>query len=174
MNRHFDSWYVMIELYICKLISNVVDEVDSPYHHLDEDATTERRSRMHPDFIQIGKLEGELKISHKLRDLGVTVTTKELVIQKPHINYHIPLDQIISILPYDRSIRDFSYVNQRDERVEVVRLGTGMNEYKVYVDGSVMHNRSGIFHIGKMEFVVPIHDELLQMIDRYSELRVIR
>jgi|HigsolmetaAR204D_1030405.scaffolds.fasta_scaffold00352_5 hypothetical protein len=129
---------------------------------------------MHRDFIQIRALQGELKISHKLRDLGITVTTKELVIQKPHLNYHIPLDHIIAIVPYDRSPRDLRYVNQRDSRTEVVQLGSGMNVYKLHVESVLMHSRSGLQRLGRMEFVMPLRDEVLELIGLFAELSMIR
>jgi len=47
---------------------------------------------MHHDFIQIKSLNGELKISHKMSNIGLTVTTEELVIQKPHLNYRANCD----------------------------------------------------------------------------------
>jgi len=128
---------------------------------------------MHHDFIQIKSLSGELKISHKMSNIGLTVTTEELVIQKPHLNYHIPLHKIVSIIPYENKLREYSYVNRRDEREEVVRLGAGIPHYKLHVSGSTMHNRSGIFHTGQMEFVLPLHEELLASISRYSELKLI-
>lgn len=138
-----------------------------------EQITARRGTDMSDDFIRIHSLQGELKISHKLRDLGITVSTEEIVIQKPHINYHIPLDQIISIHPYQTSIRDFSYENRQDDRTEIVRIGNGLKQYNLYADGTVMHNRSGIFHVGRMQFILPIHEELLQIIGRYSKLQVI-
>lgn len=123
------------------------------------------------DFIQIRSLQGELKISHKMRQLGVTVSTEEIVIQKPHINYHIPLDQIISITPYDRMIRDYSYVNRKDDQEEVTRIdGGGSKYYKIYTGRSIMHNRSGISEMGKMQFVLPLHADLLAIITRVSNL----
>lgn len=126
---------------------------------------------MFGDFIQIKSLQGELKISHKLRQLGVTVSTEEIVIQKPHINYHIPLDQIISITPYDRMIRDYSYVNRTDEQEEVTRIDGGSSKYyKILSSRSVMHNRSGIFEMEKMEFVLPLHPDLLATITRVGNL----
>lgn len=128
---------------------------------------------MHHDFIQIKSLNGELKISHKMSNIGLTVTTEELVIQKPHLNYHIPLDRIVSIIPYESRLRGYSYVNRRDEREEVVRLGAGIPHYKLHVSNSTMHNRSGIFQTGQMEFVLPLHEDLLASISRYSELKLI-
>lgn len=125
---------------------------------------------MYTDFIRIKSLQGELKISHKQRHLGLTVSTEELVIQKPHINYHIPLDQIISIIPYENAVSDYSYVNREEGREEITRLGFSAHTYRIYVKSAVMHTRSGIFPMERMEFIVPLHPDLLAPIQRYSEL----
>lgn len=129
---------------------------------------------MNRDFIPIQSLQGELKISHKLRNLGLTVSTEEIVIQKPHVNYHILLDHIVSIVPYESEIRDYRYVNRRHNNEEITRREAGLNMFKVYVTTSTMHNRSGIFSLRQMDFILPIHKEILAAIGRYSELKVIQ
>lgn len=58
---------------------------------------------MNDNFISIKTLDGDLKHSHKKHDFGLTVSTKELVFQKPHVNYHIRLEDIISITPFERT-----------------------------------------------------------------------
>lgn len=128
---------------------------------------------MNSDFIQIKSMQGELKLSHKLRNLGMTVSTKELIIQKPHINYHIPLEEIISILPHDSRLNDYSYVNRQDGREEITRHHAGLSYFKIHVNKSVMHNRSGIFQLDSMDFIVPIYSDMLDAIRRLSELDVI-
>jgi hypothetical protein len=126
------------------------------------------------DFIQIKSLQGELKIAHKLRDLGLTVSTEEFVIQKPHVNYHILLDNIVSIVPYESEIRDYQYVNRRDNDEEVTRPQAGLHLFKVHVTATTMHNRSGIFPLQQMDFIIPIHEDILSAIGRYSEMKAIK
>lgn len=129
---------------------------------------------MYSDFIQIKSMQGELKLSHKLRNLGMTVSTEELIIQKPHINYHIPLEAIISILPYNSMLNDYSYVNRQDDREEVTRHHhAGLSYFKIHAKQSVMHNRSGIFPLESMDFVLPIYSDMLDAIRRFSALDVI-
>jgi len=129
---------------------------------------------MNSDFIRIKSLEGELKISQKKTHFGLTVSTKEIVIHKPHINYHIRYEDIVSILPFDTSsFGPMSLVNrQTGGRVEVTRSrwDAGTDMYKVYVRAAAMHNRSGIYPMRAMEFVIPIHAELLETISAYCGL----
>lgn len=129
---------------------------------------------MNNDFIKIKTLEGDLKISHKKKDLGMTVSTEELVLQKPHVNYHVKLEDIISIVPFETAgSKTAALVIQRAANNEVTNIVFGPNLYKFYVQKAVMHSRSGIFKMGRMELVIPILHELLHVIGEYSGMEVI-
>lgn len=129
---------------------------------------------MNENFIKIKSLEGELKISHKKSDFGITVSTKELVYQKPHANYHIQLDQITSILPYDNSRgKVISFHNKRSSGSEIINMSAGMPHYRVHVENATLHNRSGIFILGAAQFILPIHHDLLMAISKYGGLSAV-
>ncbi len=129
---------------------------------------------MNEDFIQIKYLEGELKISHKKRDYGLTISTKEFVLHKPHINYIVKLANIVSIIPFDaRTLKTIRFESQRSRSREVTESYGQGQHYKIHVASAVVHNRSGLYEMGQMDFIIPIHDRLLQAISRYSGLIVI-
>ncbi|GGG11412.1 hypothetical protein [Paenibacillus abyssi] len=126
---------------------------------------------MNRDFIQPKSLDGELKLSHKNYDYGVTVSTKELIFHKPHINYHIKFEDLISIVPFEiRGKKKFAIENRRGEITEFASTSTSANPYRLHVRSAVMHNRSGMFKLGTMQFVFPIHANLLQIIAEHSGL----
>jgi hypothetical protein len=126
---------------------------------------------MHPDFIQIKSLEGELRMSHKKRDYGLTITTKELILHKPHVNYFFKLEDIISILPFDiRSLKTITIVNTHSANRESTAFSAGSQHYKLYMKAATMHNRSGIFKLGPIDVIIPIIEEMLRTLSECSGL----
>lgn len=124
---------------------------------------------MKSDFIRIKALEGELKWYHKRKDLAATVSTKEFVLQKPHVNYHIMLEDIISIVPYEEArAKRVPFVNRKASGNEVTYLTSGRQQYRFHVRKAVMHNRSGIMAMGPAVFIIPVINELLQAIAEYG------
>jgi hypothetical protein len=123
--------------------------------------------------MQIKSLEGELKLSHKKKDFGLTVSTKELVYQKPHVNYIIRLEDILSILPYESVGRPVRFIARRHANHEITNMGIGRDHYRISTNGATMHSRSGLFRLGPMEFVLPVRPELLQYIALYGQLSAI-
>jgi hypothetical protein len=126
---------------------------------------------MNKNFIKIKSLDGELKISHKKRDFGITISTKELVYQKPHANYHFKLEDITSIMPYDTSeVKAITFHNRRSSGNEIINMSTGIPKYRFYVQHAVLHNRSGIFQLGAAQFILPILNDLLLVVSKYAGL----
>ncbi len=128
---------------------------------------------MNENFIKIHSLSGELKFSHKKKDLGITVSTDELVLQKPHVNYHIRLEKIVGIVPFDTKQfqkKKVSIVSQRSSGNEIANMQTGAQHYRIYAEAAVMHNRSGVFELGPTEFIMPIVSKLLGMIAKYGKM----
>lgn len=128
---------------------------------------------MNEHFIQIKSLTGELKLSHKNKDFGLTVSTKELVYHKPHINYYILLEDIISIIPFDiKRFKTVLFVSEKSSNNEISSAITraGTPHYKVYVKNAVMHSRSGRLNMGAMEFIIPLFGKLLDLITEYGNM----
>jgi hypothetical protein len=130
---------------------------------------------MNNDFIKIKNLSGELKISHKMRGTGITISTTELVLQKPHVNYHIQLEDIVSIVPCrtGRGMNDLTFINQRRAGTEIISSVPNSDQYKCYVRQATIHNRSGLHQIERAEFILPLHTNLLRVIAEYGGLNVV-
>jgi hypothetical protein len=129
---------------------------------------------MNEHFIQIKSLQGDLKISHKKSGFGITVSTEELVYQKPHANYYIKLENIISIVPFDTSdVKAMSFHNRRSSGSEIINMSYGIPHYRFYVHHAALHNRSGIFQLGNAQFILPILNDLLTVISKYAGLNEI-
>jgi len=128
---------------------------------------------VNPDFIQLKTIDGELKLSLKKSDYGVTVSTKELVFHKPHVNYHIKLDDIVSLVPFvsEGKRTRVSVENPGQGAVELASGKPEPDQYRMYVRAAVLHNRSGITTLGTMQFVIPIHPKMLKLIAEYSGLQ---
>lgn len=134
-----------------------------------------RKRPLNEDFIQIKSLEGDLKISHKKRGFGLTVSTKELIYQKPHANYIIKLEDIVGITPYEepRNRRPIVFHSRKAEGKEVVNLEAGMPHYRIHVKNATLHNRSGQFRLGASQFILPVLGELLLIISKHAGLNAI-
>lgn len=122
---------------------------------------------MNPDFIKLKPLEGELQLSHKKTNFGITVSTKEVVLHKPHVNYYLNLEDIVSITPFvPKGAAQVQFTSKQNARQEIVHADDGTMCYNVFVKKATVHNRSGLFALGTMRFVVPIHHELMKAIGR--------
>jgi hypothetical protein len=129
---------------------------------------------MNENFIRIKSLDGELKLSHKKHDFGVTVSTKELVLQKPHVNYHIKLEDITGIIPFEMvGAKTMTFSNRQQSHNEITTVSVGPQHYRFYVEKATVHNRSGIFELGKSQFIMPILNDLLMAISRYAGMQLL-
>ncbi|WP_054948703.1 hypothetical protein [Numidum massiliense] len=52
-------------------------------------------------FIRIKSLPGELLFSQKKRQRKYTLTTEAFIFQKPHTTYHVLLEDIIGLAPFE-------------------------------------------------------------------------
>jgi hypothetical protein len=116
-------------------------------------------------------MEGELKLSHKKRGYGLTVTTKELIVQKPHINYYLLLADILSIVPAQPyGLKPLRHVPDWTEHAGLVSVAPGSRHYRLMLRCATVHNRSGIHQIRSCDFILPIDDRMLQAIVDWSKL----
>lgn len=123
------------------------------------------------DFISIRNMEGELKLSHKKRGYGLTVTTKELIIQKPHTNYYLKLEDILSIVqaePY--GLKPIRFVQDWTEHSGLVSVQPGSRHYRIMVREAVLHNRSGLRELKPCDFILPIDEGMLRAITQWAGL----
>ncbi|WP_438445821.1 hypothetical protein [Gorillibacterium sp. sgz5001074] len=126
---------------------------------------------MNRDFIAIRSMEGEIKLSHKKSAYGLTVTSKELVLQKPHMNYYLRLEDIISIMPVDPyGLKPLRTVQDGSEASGLVSVSPGTRHYRIMMQAAVIHNRSGLRQVRSCDFILPITDEMLRTIGRWAGL----
>ncbi|MEK0315932.1 hypothetical protein [Cohnella sp. 56] len=128
------------------------------------------------DFLQIKGLTGELKVSHKKGPFGLTLSTRELVVQKPHMNYYILFEHIVSVVPCESVRMDRrAMAAARVARGELAfgSIAAGSRYYAVYAQEVVVHHRGGIHRTGPMEFRMPIYKRLVEELARYGGLTVI-
>jgi hypothetical protein len=115
-----------------------------------------------------------LIISHKKREFGLTVSTEELVFQKPHANYHIKLEDIAGIVPFEtKGKRTVTLTTERNAVREITKLPIGSGHYRFYVNAAVVHNRSGVFQMGPSEFVLPVLADLLHAITKHGGMNAV-
>ncbi|MBO8165213.1 MAG: hypothetical protein H0Z34_16135 [Brevibacillus sp.] len=124
---------------------------------------------MNRDFIRLKNLEGELKLTQMNRSFSCSVTSKELVFQKPHITYHLFLRDILSIVPVPANQRIASFRRSAD----LIQPLCDRDSYKLTAKWVRLVTRSGIAEREDMEFIVPLSSKMLAYIVRYSGLTVI-
>gem|GEM_PF-6228503 len=98
------------------------------------------------DFLQVKGLTGELKVSHKKGPFGLTLSTRELVVQKPHMNYYILFENIMSIVPCESVRLDRkAMAAARASRGEIAygSISAGSAYYALYAQEVVVHHRGG-------------------------------
>ena len=127
---------------------------------------------MNRDFIRLSGLEGELKLSQKKQEYGLTVSTREIVFHKPHVNYVIRYDDIVSIVPFRPEGRraSVSVRHSSGGAVEFATPRTDANQYRLYASRVTVHSRSGLNVMGAMQFVLPIPPKLMAVIAEFSGL----
>ncbi|MBN6188188.1 hypothetical protein JQN58_15035 [Aneurinibacillus sp. BA2021] len=128
---------------------------------------------MYKDFIKVKDTEGTLLLSHKNGKLGCDVTTKEIILQRPHCTYQILFDHIISMVPHTLKTKHVMMptLGNTEEQVST-RFASAY--YKIRTQHVRIYNRSGIYEKGETDFIVPLHDLFLDYFARYSKLTVVQ
>lgn len=126
---------------------------------------------MSSDFIRVKSLEGELKLSQIRSRFGCSITTKEIIFQKPHHSYVIQLTDIISMVPHRLHSKDITLATHAPLQEPVV-TSFERNYYKISADKVKLYNRSGTYEKGKTEFIVPLSQKMLEHVATYSGLTV--
>lgn len=122
---------------------------------------------MNHDFISVKPLTGELKLSQKKSGLGVSITTKEIILQRPHTSYHILFKDIISIVPIRTIPRNVTFEIDMNTSV---RTSFGSNYYKISTSQASVYNRKGRSERGETEFIVPLSDAFMNYFANLSGL----
>ncbi|MBA4543639.1 MULTISPECIES: hypothetical protein [Thermoactinomyces] len=120
----------------------------------------------HSDFIPIKGLAGHLLFSQTKKNWKATLTTREMVFQKPHLSYYILLSDIIGLMPY--SLPQMNQMHKPEWPIEIERHGK--QYYKLSVARLNIINRHGVHSIGATDLVVPMNDRFLQFIQSHTDL----
>lgn len=122
-------------------------------------------------FVRVRDIAGEVKFCHVLRDVRTTVTTEELVIQRPHLSFRIPLANIVSLVPYTPGMALTSSASPLPLPAAIPFAGS---PYRITVTGMTVYTRSGKRDWSRADLVVPLSRVLLEQLARYSRLTVFR
>lgn len=126
---------------------------------------------MNSDFIRLKNLEGELKLTQMNTRYSCSVTSKELVLQKPHVTYHLFLSDILSIVPVSPEQQPMILFRHLFDQGSV---GFASQYYKIAVKWARIVTRSGVAEREDVDFIVPLSTKMLQYIAEYSGLTTIR
>ena len=127
---------------------------------------------MNPDFIRVKETEGTLLLSQTTRNHSCRVTTKEIILQRPHCTYHILFDDIISMVPHEVPSRSILLPTPGNS-VEKVQTNFATDYYKIRVEKVRIYNRSGIHETGETDFIMPLHPRFFPYVQKYSNLTAI-
>jgi hypothetical protein len=128
---------------------------------------------MNRDYIPVKMLEGELKLSQVKRGFRCSITTKEIIFQKPHHSYQIQLADIISMVPYNLESKpiSFSLSTTQDEQV----IATfGKDYYKISAEKIKVFNRQGVHEKGQTEIIVALNSRFLEQVALYSNMTIVK
>ncbi|MEW9033804.1 MAG: hypothetical protein AB2404_13965 [Planifilum fimeticola] len=117
------------------------------------------------DFIQVKRLRGELLLSQKRNRWGCTLTTKELIFQKPHISYHLLLDDIIGIVPFrpKRRTRGEGW-NDQWENPDL-----SSSTYKITASRLTIIRRNGAVRRGQTDLILPLNQRFLRYFQKHTD-----
>jgi len=119
----------------------------------------------HSNFINIKKMEGELLLSQKRYDFGCTITTKELIFQKPHTSYQVRLEDIIGMVPF----RLTAYRQTKEKAGDtIVDADFSTHYYKITVKQLRVINRNGKYDRGATDLIVPLDERFISLVERYA------
>ncbi len=124
---------------------------------------------MNNDFIRVKSLEGELKLSQVKKSFGCSVTTKEVIFQKPYHSYHIKFEDIIGIIPANV----FGQKVAIQDSGEKIFSNSCSDYFKISASKIKIYNTHGIFERGHTDVVVPLTSKFLEYVQRYSTLTTI-
>lgn len=119
------------------------------------------------NFIQIKQLEGDLLVSLRQHQLGCTLTTKEIILQKPHVTYHIFLADILGIIPSSTKRQPLHL-----EWFQEMGIHPSFRNpcYRITVKKLCLINRSGRYDKYGTDLLIPLPDRFIQHIRDKTDL----
>ncbi len=117
------------------------------------------------DFIQVKRLRGELLLSQKRNHWGCTLTTKELIFQKPHLSYHLLLDDIIGIVPFHPKHGPGAegWISPWETP------DPSASPYKITANRLTIIRRSGAVRRGQTDLILPLNQRFLRYFREHTD-----
>lgn len=110
-------------------------------------------------FVNVKTLSGELKRTEIRRGVGYRLTTKEVILLREDVSYHILLEDILGIISRDEEPVSVEVAMYGDTQVA---HSFGGSSYKIIATKLRIYNRSGVFEKGASTLFT-------QMSDAFSE-----
>ncbi|EGK11638.1 hypothetical protein ACFQ49_10890 [Kroppenstedtia eburnea] len=118
------------------------------------------------DFIRVKRMEGELLLSQKRNRLGCTLTTRELIFQKPHTSYQVMLSDTLGILPFQLNPTGSM---QRWDETGITSPFT-QNYYRISASRIFIINRNGRFEREATDLLIPLSDRFIHHLQQHTDL----
>jgi hypothetical protein len=121
-------------------------------------------------FVQVKSLDGELKLSQKNKGFGYSITTKEIVFQRPYLSYHVYLADVVSLIPLTTPPRNMTFDVDHHTKITT---NFGGQYYKLLTTQAKVYTSKGWSERGETEFYVALSESFLQYFKKYSKLTLI-
>jgi hypothetical protein len=106
-------------------------------------------------FINVKTMDGELKRTEIRRGMGFRLTTKEMILLREDVSYHIYLDDILGIISKEEDEEGLHKVKIGDTEVA---HHFGASAYKIIVTKMRVYNRSGVIERGSSTLYTQLSD----------------
>jgi hypothetical protein len=127
-------------------------------------------SELNNDLIQVKELLGELKLSQKRRGYGVTITTKEIIFQRPYLSYHVLFKDVISLHSISSPPKNIKF---EVDPITTVSTTFGSEYYKLVASKVTVYSKNGSSEQVDTEFLVSLSDHFIQYFSKFSNLTAI-
>jgi len=106
-------------------------------------------------FINVKALSGDLKRTEIRRGVGYRLTTKEFILLRDDVSYHILLEDILGVM-----LRDEEEASVHRETVGDTHVSHhfGTSSYKIVVTKLRIYNRSGVYEKGSSTLYTQLSD----------------
>lgn len=108
-------------------------------------------------FVNVKQMTGELKRTEIRRGMGFRLTTKEVILLREDMSYHIYLDDIIGVISGEEDERSLHHVQLGD--TQVAHQFGGSTTYKIVVTKMRVYNRIGVHERGASTIYTPLSNE---------------
>lgn len=121
-------------------------------------------------FINVKSMAGELIFSQKRQQLACTLTTKEVIFQQPHATYHILLEDIIGIAPFQLK-KARNHIGVIGETQLITQFP--QEYYKLSANKAVVIKPSGVYERHQAHVIVPLNRRFIDQLIKHGRFNVV-